>query len=167
MANEERHAAPRFAAREWRLAGLEVPHDERISSELGILVEIAFAPHAQLQTLGLELSVLHRSFFTGSTTCRPSISCWSASRCTPSIALAAMMRAASKNWHFSSAAIDENAALRPAEFSRAVENFSAIVPVGVAVWGGATIRISGTGMSGSIGARRIARTSDAMPCAEC
>src|SRR5688572_4520499 len=97
MANEERHAAPRFAAREWRLAGLQVPHDERISSELGIVVEIVLAPHAKLQAVGLELGVLHKSFFTGSTRCRASISCWSASRCTPSTGLTAMMRAASKN----------------------------------------------------------------------
>ena len=33
--------------------------------------------------------------------------------------------------------------------------------------GGATIRIAGTGMPGSIGACRIACTSDAVPCAEC
>jgi hypothetical protein len=78
-----------------------------------------------------------------------------------------MTRPASKNAQFISPAIDAYAALRPSAFSCAFANFSAIVPEGVTARGGATIRIGGTGISGSIGARRIERTSDAMPCAEC
>src|SRR5688572_11798237 len=120
MANEERHAAPRFAAREWRLAGLEVPHDERISSELGVVVDVALAPHAQFQPIRFKLVVGHRRFLTGSTSCVPRITCWSASRCTPSMALAVMMRLASKNAQLISAAIDANAALNPSARSRAL-----------------------------------------------
>ena len=74
---------------------------------------------------------------------------------------------ASKNAQPISAAIAAYAGLTPADFPRASANFSAIVPAGVPVGGGATMRIGGTGMSGSIGALRIARTRDAMPWAEC
>jgi hypothetical protein len=52
-------------------------------------------------------------------------------------------------------------------FLASVANFSAMVPAGVSLGGGATMRMDGIGMSGSIGARRMARTRDAMPCAEC
>ena len=67
--------------------------------------------------------------------------------------------------HFS--AIAAYAGPTPADFPLASANFSAIVPAGVPVGGGATMKIGGDGMSGSIGARRIARTRDAMPWAEC
>jgi hypothetical protein len=46
-------------------------------------------------------------------------------------------------------------------------NFRAMVPPGVRRDGGATIRTRGTDMPGSIGARRIACTSAAIPCADC
>ena len=46
-------------------------------------------------------------------------------------------------------------------------NFSAISPAGVRIGGGATTRMRGAGMPGSIGARRIARTSAATPCDDC
>jgi hypothetical protein len=41
------------------------------------------------------------------------------------------------------------------------------LPTGVVTGGGATTRIGGTGMPGSIGARRMARITAARPCPEC
>jgi hypothetical protein len=42
-----------------------------------------------------------------------------------------------------------------------------MVPFGCTIGGGATMRIGGTGMPGSIGACLIAWTSVARPCADC
>jgi len=42
-----------------------------------------------------------------------------------------------------------------------------IGPLGARMDGGATTRISGLGIPGSMGARRMARTTAASPCAEC
>ena len=66
-----RHASPRVNS----LPGVQILHHQRVGRQLGIIVEIALAPHAQLQAIGLELVVLHKSFLTGSTSWRPSISC--------------------------------------------------------------------------------------------
>ena len=82
------------------------------------------------------------------------------------MALAVITRSASKNAQLNSAAMAAYATLKPSAFSRAFANLSAIVPAAFDARGGATIKMGGTGMPGSIGARLIARTSEAMPCAE-
>ena len=61
------------SARVNELARPQVPHDQRVGGQLGVVVEIALAPHAQFQAIGLELVVLHKSSPTGSTSSRPSI----------------------------------------------------------------------------------------------
>ena len=55
----------------------------------------------------------------------------------------------------------------PVPFRAAPSNFGTIAPFGGPAGGGATIRMGGTGMPGSIGARRTASTSAARPKAEC
>ncbi len=51
-----------------RVNGLpEILHDLRIRRELGVIVEVALAPHAQLQPICLEFVVLHKSRLTVST----------------------------------------------------------------------------------------------------
>ena len=57
VAHEKGDAPPRLGARE-QLARRQIPHHQRIGAHFGIVVEIALAPHAQLQALGLELVVI-------------------------------------------------------------------------------------------------------------
>ena len=58
VADEERHAAPCLVPRQ-RLSGTEIPHHDWIGTHVGIRVDVAFAPHAQLETLGFEFVVVH------------------------------------------------------------------------------------------------------------
>src|SRR5215213_4010092 len=53
MPDEKRHAAPRLRAAE-HLSAQEL-HHRRVRGQLRIVVEVAFAPHPQLQAIGLEL----------------------------------------------------------------------------------------------------------------
>src|SRR5215472_6422231 len=95
----------------------------------------------------------------------PSSRCCFASRCTPSISLTVVTLPASQNAHPSASATTRNASAIPRPRTSAPANFSTIVPLGVAVGGGDTIKIGGTGIPGSIGARRIAFTTAVTPWA--
>jgi hypothetical protein len=77
-------------------------------------------------------------------------------------------RPALKNWHPISSAIAAQASAARSDRAGAPSNFSQIgFANGDVIGGGATTRIGGKGMPGSIGARRIARMTAARPCPEC